>query len=123
MWHKVRVTYRGGSKKARYMTTFREGVESVAVFKDVHGGPLKVRNHSLEVKEEPFRGHGSKLKVVKGTVYLHTGVVAAKEDTDMQLATQWTQVIQSPESYDNIDSWDAANCWPDVKKYDMQRKA
>eukprot|EP00873_Tetraselmis_striata_P028771 jgi/Tetstr1/449035/TSEL_036251.t1 len=108
MWHKVRVTTRGGSKKVGYMTTCREGVESDAVFWDVHGGPLKVRNHmrhakkarvevraelqvkrgarggirmtdkgdivstlyplSLEVKNEPFRGHGSKLEAVKGTV-------------------------------------------------------
>eukprot|EP00873_Tetraselmis_striata_P012412 jgi/Tetstr1/432676/TSEL_022044.t1 len=40
---------------------------------------------AAEVKEEPFRGHGSKLAVVKGTVYFRTGVVAAKEDTDLQL--------------------------------------
>eukprot|EP00873_Tetraselmis_striata_P011896 jgi/Tetstr1/432160/TSEL_021617.t1 len=119
MWHKVRVTTRGGSKKARYISTFREGVESVAVFKDVHGGALKVRNHMrlakksradarveqhvkrgahggvrmtdmgdivftlypqslIEVKEEPYRGRGSKLKVVKGTVYVHTGVNRGK---------------------------------------------
>eukprot|EP00873_Tetraselmis_striata_P010417 jgi/Tetstr1/430681/TSEL_020474.t1 len=25
--------------------------------------------------------------------------------------------------YDSVGSWDAANCWPDVKKYDMERKA
>eukprot|EP00873_Tetraselmis_striata_P010473 jgi/Tetstr1/430737/TSEL_000178.t1 len=51
MWHKVRVTARGGSKKARYMTTFREGDESVAVFKDVQCGPLKVRNHMRLAKK------------------------------------------------------------------------
>eukprot|EP00873_Tetraselmis_striata_P007041 jgi/Tetstr1/427305/TSEL_017474.t1 len=107
------------------MATCRDGVESVAVFHDVHGGPLKVRNHtrhakkaraetlaelhmkrgahggvrmtgrsdivfmlyplSLEVKEEPFRGQCGKLKVVKGTVYIHGGVVAAKKGTDMEL--------------------------------------
>jgi len=125
MSHKVRVTARGGSKKVRCIATFREGVESVAVFKDVHGGPLTVRNHrrlakkaradaraeqhvkkgahggvrmtdmgdivftlypqSLEVEEEPFRGRVNKLKVVKGTLCLHTGVVATKEDTDLHL--------------------------------------
>eukprot|EP00873_Tetraselmis_striata_P046396 jgi/Tetstr1/466660/TSEL_011148.t1 len=51
MWHKVRVTARGGSKKVRYMTTCREGVESVAVFQDVHGGPLKARNHMRPAKK------------------------------------------------------------------------
>eukprot|EP00873_Tetraselmis_striata_P023029 jgi/Tetstr1/443293/TSEL_000264.t1 len=33
----------------------------------------------------PDMWHASKLKVVKRTVYFHTGVVAAKEDTDMEL--------------------------------------
>eukprot|EP00873_Tetraselmis_striata_P001453 jgi/Tetstr1/421717/TSEL_012655.t1 len=115
----------GKSTTPAALTNVREGVDSVGVFHDVHGGPLKVRNHrrhakkaraearaelhvkrgahggvrmtdrgdivptlyplSLEVKEKPFRGHGSKLKVVKGTVYFHTGVVAAKEDTDLEL--------------------------------------
>mmetsp|Transcript_39989 Transcript_39989/g.103485 ORF Transcript_39989/g.103485 Transcript_39989/m.103485 type:complete len:218 (+) Transcript_39989:577-1230(+) len=40
---------------------------------------------SLEVEEEPFRGRVNKLKVVKGTLCLHTGVVATKEDTDLHL--------------------------------------
>eukprot|EP00873_Tetraselmis_striata_P028863 jgi/Tetstr1/449127/TSEL_036337.t1 len=115
MWHKVRITAPGGSKKVGYKTICREGVESVTICHDVRGGPLKVSDHmrhdraearaelhvkrgTHDLKEEPFRGHGSKLKVVKGTAYFHTRVVAAKEDTDMQRPL-------------------------DVKKYYMQRKA
>eukprot|EP00873_Tetraselmis_striata_P001635 jgi/Tetstr1/421899/TSEL_012799.t1 len=154
MWHKVRLTARGESKKVRYMTTCREEVDSVAVFKDVHGGPLKVRNHrwhankaraearaelhikrgarggvrmtdrgdivstlyplSLQVKEEPFRGNGSKLKVVKGTVYFHTGVVAAKEDTDLQLPTGYSVDPSDPKAWPFLPTFD------DPKAYAMR---
>eukprot|EP00873_Tetraselmis_striata_P024223 jgi/Tetstr1/444487/TSEL_032368.t1 len=152
MWHKVRVTARGGSKKVGYMTICREGVESVAVFQDVHGGPLKARNHkrhakkalvearaelhvkrertwghddrqedivstlyplSLEVKAEPFRGHGSKLKVVKGTVYFHTGVLAAK-DTDLQLPTGYSVDPSDPKAWPFLPTFD------DPKAYAMR---
>eukprot|EP00873_Tetraselmis_striata_P015227 jgi/Tetstr1/435491/TSEL_024396.t1 len=44
---------------------------------------------SLEVEEGPFWGQCNKLKVVKGTAYFHTGVVAAKVDTDMELPTDY----------------------------------
>eukprot|EP00873_Tetraselmis_striata_P039123 jgi/Tetstr1/459387/TSEL_004766.t1 len=76
MWHKIRVTARGGSKKAKYMTTFRKGVESVAVFKDVHGGPLKARNHMRLAKKARADARAEQ----HGKRGAH-----AKEDTDLQL--------------------------------------
>eukprot|EP00873_Tetraselmis_striata_P035055 jgi/Tetstr1/455319/TSEL_042154.t1 len=88
MWHKVRNHMRH-AKKAR-----AEARAELHVKRGAHGGVRMTDRGdivptlyplSLEVKEKPFRGHGSKLKVVKGTVYFHTGVVAAKEDTDLEL--------------------------------------
>eukprot|EP00873_Tetraselmis_striata_P036760 jgi/Tetstr1/457024/TSEL_043688.t1 len=114
MWHKVRVTAPGGSKKARAELHMKRGA---------HGGVRKTDRGdivstlyplSLDFKEEPFRGHISKLKVVKGTVYLHTGVVAAKEDTDLQLPTGYSVDPSDPKAWPFLPTFD------DPKAYAMR---
>eukprot|EP00873_Tetraselmis_striata_P029935 jgi/Tetstr1/450199/TSEL_037238.t1 len=70
---------------------------------------------SLEVKEEQFRaGQCSKLKVVKGTVYFHTGVVAAKEDPDMELPTGYSVDPSDPKA------WPFLTVFDDLKAYAMR---
>eukprot|EP00873_Tetraselmis_striata_P035889 jgi/Tetstr1/456153/TSEL_042921.t1 len=62
----------------------------------------------------PDMWHASKLKVVKRTVYFHTGVVAAKEETDMELPTGYYVGPSDPKA------WPFLTVFDDPKVYAMR---
>eukprot|EP00873_Tetraselmis_striata_P025341 jgi/Tetstr1/445605/TSEL_003411.t1 len=53
----------------------------------------------VKVKEESILGQCRKLKVVKGTVYFDTGLVAAKEDTDQKFPTGYSVDPSDPKAW------------------------
>eukprot|EP00873_Tetraselmis_striata_P045410 jgi/Tetstr1/465674/TSEL_010317.t1 len=55
----------------------------------------------------PDMWHASKLKVVKRTGYFHTRVVAAKEDTDMELPTGYSVGPSDPKTGGYVFRWEA----------------
>eukprot|EP00873_Tetraselmis_striata_P012761 jgi/Tetstr1/433025/TSEL_022362.t1 len=62
----------------------------------------------------PGMWHVSKLKVVKRTVYFHTGVVATKEDTDMELPAGYSVGPSDPKA------WPFLTVFDDPKVYAMR---